>query len=183
MKTKILIFTWFVALSVPLAYMMGMHSVPMKEASVDKFLAIKNKETLVYHFLGADCGCSESVVESLLKRNPQKSYKEKIFILGKNEKWFKDLSAKGYELETESMDYYEKKFNIVAVPQLVAVKNGKIFYTGGYSAKRNPSSEDIEDQKIIKNAFANYKEKYPIFGCVNGNKNRKLTDPISLKYK
>lgn len=184
MKSQIIVFIWFLALSVPLAYMMGIHTVPMKESHSPNLVKIKSQELIVYHFLGADCGCSESVVKSFFKRSPSRQYREKIFVLGSNEAWVKELKRKGYQVESESMDYYEKKFEIVAVPQLVAVKNGKILYSGGYSAKRNPSSEDVEDKKILGDLVKTHERNaYPVFGCINGTKNRKKADPMSVKYE
>lgn len=184
MKSQLIVFIWFSLLSVPMAYMMGIHTVPMKETRSPNLVKHSGQGLMVYHFLGADCGCSENVMKSFLMRTPSRQYREKIFVLGSNEAWVSELKKMGYQVESESMDYYEKKFDIAAVPQLVAVKNGKILYSGGYSAKRNPSSEDVEDKKILGDLIkANERNTYPVFGCVNGTKNRKKADPISVKYE
>lgn len=182
MKTRVLVILWFLALSVPLIYMMGTH-VPLNQSRSKNFLQNKSERIFVYHFLGADCGCSESVMKSFLSRGPQSTEKEKVFVLGNNPSWVKNLNAKGFEVETAAMEYYENKFEIKAVPQMVVVKNGKILYSGGYSSKRNPSSLEIEDQKILSalNRQQAIEEK-PIFGCVMGQKNRNKIDPLKIKY-
>lgn len=180
---KMVIVVWVVLISVPLSYLMGMHTLTLKSSHDSKLsqLATQNKWTKL-HFLGSDCKCSETVLNELLKRGPEKENEEKVFILGKNDEWKKQLITKGYHVIEASMDEFEKTYSIKATPQLVILDDKKtILYSGGYSANRNPSS--IDDQVIVDALKGNKPQKErPIFGCVNGTLNRKNTDPLKLKY-
>lgn len=102
---------------------MGSHSLalmPSKNESI-KFLVkddLASTKWTKLHFLGADCGCSENIFKHLMARTPQKDINEKIFLIGKNDLWSKELKIKGYEVHEGKMDEFSKKYSINAVPQL-----------------------------------------------------------------
>ncbi len=179
---------WFIVLSVPLSYMMGTHSLSLKPSKSETLKSLivnknSNEKWSKLHFLGSDCACSENVYQTLLKRIPDKNINEQIFVIGKQDSWIKNLKAKGYQVQSGSMEEFEKKYSITAVPQLsIFDNNQKILYSGGYTTKRGPASA-VEDELIVKEI----KEKKgtserPIFGCINGSINRKNTDPLGIKY-
>jgi thioredoxin-related protein len=182
---KVMFVLWFLLLSIPLSLTMGMHSLSLnasKNLNLNKLAEQKNAKWTKLHFLGSDCACSEKVYSELLKRKPDTSNEERIFIIGKNEVWKTELLKKGFNVTEANMDEFEKIYSIKAVPQLVVVnENKKIIYSGGYAAHRNPAS--IEDEEIVQ-ALKGKKsvDERPIFGCVSGSVNRKNSDPFKLKY-
>lgn len=191
MKTKeyFFFYTWFLIVGIPMSYMMGAHTFPWQAShSNDLFnLRTTNSSKLdVLHFLSVDCECSKSVFQKLISREPRESENEKVFIMGKNLDWEAKLKAKNYHIETNDMDYFAKKYDVKAVPQLIIINDDKILYAGGYSSIRSPSTHEIEDEKIISESLKLKKEnsiERPIFGCVTGRAERKLIDPFHLKYK
>lgn len=190
MKNRYFFALWFVLLSIPLTYMMGSHSLSLKpskkETIKDLAVTLPGKAGGLWsklHFLGGDCGCSENVYKKLVSRRPAPDLNERIFIIGKNDQWAKNLKAQGYDVTTGSMDTFVKSYSINAVPQLSILDDQKnILYSGGYTSKRGPASA-IEEDEIYKELKEKHKSlERPIFGCVNGSLNRQYADPLKLKY-
>lgn len=188
MKTKLFFALWFALLSVPLSYMMGTHSLSLIASKNEGIKDLVNKKQAEakwskLHFLGGDCGCSENIYNSLMKRRPVQEINEQVFVIGKNDKWVKNLRAQGYDVVNGEMDVFSKKYSINAVPQLSILDERKnILYSGGYTAKRGPAAA-VEDEMIfqeLKNKHSS--QERPIFGCLNGSINRKNADPLNLKY-
>lgn len=130
MKPKIFFALWFALLSVPLSYMMGSHTLSLISSKsegiknlVDQKMAAQKWSKL--HFLGGDCGCSENIYNSLMKRKPSAEIYEQVFVIGKNDKWVNDLKAQGYNVTNGDMDIFSKKYAINAVPQLSILDNKK----------------------------------------------------------
>lgn len=188
MKQKYIFGIWFIVLSIPFSYMMGTHTLSLKSSknasikSLVKNDAVSKKWSKL-HFLGGDCGCSENIFNSLIKRSPEVDVNEQVFIIGKNEKWFMELKKQGYNVTTGAMDEFSRKYSINAVPQLSVLDEKKnILYSGGYTTKRGPAST-VEDQSIYRELKDKHKaEERPIFGCLNGTVNRNNADPLKIKY-
>ncbi len=188
MKLIILFILWFVGLSVPLSYMMGIHSlslIPSKNANIKNLILNQSaqKKWSQLHFLGADCECSKNIFNSLMNRSPLLDINEQIFVIGKNDLWIKQLKAKGYSVENGEMENFSKHFSINAVPQLsILDEKQNLLYSGGYTSKRGPAST-VEDQSILAELIKHHTtQERPIFGCLNGSVNRRIADPMSLKY-
>jgi thioredoxin-related protein len=188
MKKYSIFVLWFALLSIPLSYMMGMHSLSLNPSKKETLKSLVNSKASSnkwsqLHFLGGDCGCSENVFKSLMKRKPASDINEQVFIIGKNDQWIKSLKEKGYFVINADMDEFVKKYSINAVPQLSIFDNkNNLLYSGGYTSKRGPASI-VEDRLI----YQELKEKQetserPIFGCLNGSINRKNADPLKIKY-
>lgn len=167
---------------------MGSHSLALKPSKNDEIkLLVKDdiasSKWTKLHFLGADCGCSENIFKHLMARKPQHDINEKIFMIGKNELWSKELRMKGYEVHDGKMDEFSKKYSINAVPQLSILDEKKVvLYNGGYTTRRGPASA-VEEDSILKDLRAKHETKErPIFGCLSGSINRKNADPLNLKY-
>jgi hypothetical protein len=188
MKFHSIFIIWFIVLSIPLTYMMGTHSLSLKSSrstAIKQLVDAKkgaNKWSEL-HFLGGDCACSENVYQSLVKRLPKPEINEQVFIIGKNELWKEGLSKQGYQIQMGSMDEFEKKYSIKAVPQLTILDQDKnLLYSGGYTTKRGPASI-VEDEVIVRELKDKKKaDERPIFGCLNGSVNRKNADPMGIKY-
>lgn len=167
--------------------MMGTHSLSLKSSHSNTLKSLLTKSQTPkwskLHFLGGDCACSENIYLSLLKRGPEKDLNEKVFIIGLNMLWEKKLKEKGYIVTSGTMDYFAKNFSITAVPQLsIFDERQNLIYSGGYTSKRSPSSES-QDQQIVKELRKNHSaNERPIFGCINGIKNRNQSDPFGIKY-
>lgn len=186
MYLKIIVISWFILLSVPLSMMMGSHQLSLVSSTDTK---IKNLSTTTtdytkLHFVNPDCGCSEKVVQSLIERKSRKDVVEKVFILGKNETWFKNLSAAGYDITVGDKDEFSSLYKITAVPQLIILNSEKkILYTGGYSSRRGPASV-VEDEQILKEVQLKQKtNERLIYGCVNGSEFQSKVDLLGFKYK
>ena len=187
MKQKYIFVIWFIGLSIPFSYMMGTHSLSLNSSKNENIKSLVKSESLEkwskLHFLGGDCGCSENIFNSLMKRSSSPDINEQVFIIGKNEKWSNELIKKGYVVSMGEMDEFSKKYAINAVPQLTILDAKKnILYSGGYTSKRGPASK-VEDQEIYKDIKdKNHASERPIFGCLNGSINRKNADPLGVKY-
>lgn len=183
-KIDVLIFAiWFVAISVPIASMMANHTFSLN-ASHSKNLRqlASQKKITVLHFLGTDCDCSKNVLNHLLQREARSDVEEKVFIIGNGTNWKSSLLVKKYQVVQNDMAYFEKNYDIKAVPQLTIINGEHLLYSGGYSDDRN-NRQKIEDQKIISAIIQNKKiDERPIFGCINGRDNRVAVDPLNLKY-
>lgn len=183
-KIDIAIFAiWFLIISIPIASMMANHTFSLKASHSKNLrkLASQNKFT-VLHFLGTDCDCSKQVFNSLIHRKPRNDVEEKVYIIGKETNWKSQLSAKNYQVVQHEMEYFEKNYDIKAVPQLTIINGEKLLYSGGYTSSRGNRSQ-IEDKKIIDDTVSFKKiEERPIFGCINGKENRVAIDPFNLKY-
>ena len=186
MKKYALFTFWFVALSIPATYMMSQHSlslIPSKSSELKSLAKSSSTKWIKLHFLGSDCACSETIYQSLVKRNPSLDYDEKIFVIGKNPLWVESLKKQGFDVTQTDMESFSKKYSINAVPQLTILDGEKnILYSGGYTNKRGPAalSEEslITDELKMKHAAS----ERPIFGCITGSLNRKQSDPLNLKY-
>ena len=188
-KEYFFFYTWFFIVGIPLSYMMGSHTFPWQASHAEGLTTLVNEQPnqlTVLHFLSVDCDCSKAVFEKLISRNPRTNELEKVFIMGKNLSWEKQLRKKHYQIETNERDYFSTKLDIKAVPQLVIIKDRKILYSGGYSNVRAPASSQIEDEKIIaeiSNKKSGTSSERPIFGCLTGRVERKIYDPLKLKYE
>ena len=156
---------WFLIVSIPLTYMMGAHSLSLNSSHSKELNKLKsNQSVTLLHFLGADCACSENVYKKFLSRKPKTNQVEKIFVVGKNDDWVRNLKQIGYAVETNSMEYFEKKFEIKAVPQLTILRNNQILYSGGYSRQRGPASI-VEDELIVKEVIEKNKVEGTLARC------------------
>lgn len=186
MWKNIIFAAWFIALGVPLTMTMGGHFLSLNPSKKDELrtLSTTKSDWTIMHFVNPDCGCSERVVGSLLKR-PAKTdgVSERVYVLGRNDAWVRDLSQRGYDVIEGKMDHFAEKYAINAVPQLVILSAEHVIrYSGGYTSKRGPASV-VEDEDIFRSvkASANTTER-PIFGCVNGKTNQKRADFVGAKY-
>lgn len=185
MKKYGLFLFWFVSLSIPATYMMGTHSLSLNSSKSNQLKSLATSQTTwtKLHFLGADCGCSEDVFNSLKGRKPAMDIKEKIYVIGKNDLWVTTLRNQGFDVVSAEMDTFTKDYSINAVPQLTIIDDKKnILYSGGYTNKRGPASsiEDVQITKELKEK--NHSPERPIFGCITGSINRMKSDPLKIKY-
>jgi thioredoxin-related protein len=183
LKYKVIFIIWFLIISLPMISMMGNHFIVLRASKSESLLKLsEHNKYLILHFLGSDCACSESVYKKLALRSPLINRNEKIFIVGKNQKWESTLKKKGFNVETHPMDYFDNRYEIKAVPQLVIFDKGKLAYSGGYTSSRS-SKTDVDDEKIISEVLdKKLINERPIFGCISGSVNRKNVDPLNLKY-
>jgi hypothetical protein len=188
MKFYLLFALWFVGLSIPAIYLAGTHTfslLPSSEKNLNSLLPEKKSQQMqVLHFLGVDCDCSKNVFSSLLKRSPDQTLIERVYLIGEEKNWEKQLRLKGYDVVVGNKEVFSTRFDIQAVPQLSVFNiDGRLIYNGGYTSKRGPSSI-VEDQTIIAGLKKNEHEikQRPIFGCLNGTKLQKSADPLGLKY-
>ena len=88
-----------------------------------------NRQT-IYHFVAADCRCSERLMLHLLDRKPREDAQETIVYFGGRRPIHQDLEAAGYELRFETSPAAS---GIEAAPWLlVRDSGGNVSYSGGY---------------------------------------------------
>jgi hypothetical protein len=181
--TGVLLFPHYVALPEPtpqrLRYLVQTASANLVPAS-QPFPHSKNSDevnthlssTFALHVLALDCGCSQTVLTQIDLENVLEGDIEAALV------------KKNYEVKVlENMDNV-KEYGVEAVPMfLVADHFGKIYYQGGYTARKN--RPPLVDQNIL-NAIASdstVPSSMPLFGCAVGQKLRQALDPLGLKNR
>ncbi|MBY0415000.1 MAG: hypothetical protein K2Q18_12595 [Bdellovibrionales bacterium] len=175
---------WFLAVAIPIGYLMGFHQAFSNTTKANRLAEVVKDQRIVLHLIGADCLCSDKLANHLIKRLPLKNISEKIIVVGDNPGLEKKLAVAGFEVEKMSADLAFTRYSIKALPQMIIFDSHKPVYSGGYSAKRSPASEeDYDDLRIIDQFFkGTFSESRPIFGCANGAMLRSKIDPLKMKY-
>ena len=187
MKMKLLSIVWMLSLTCVLASMHTWHSLSFKAPKPNEVLSFlkPNTDLNAIHFISEGCSCSIHLINHLLERGPHQKISEKVIILGNLKKRAKELSMKGYLVDSISyQDAYENEY-FSATPLLVVYdKNKSIEYMGGYTENTITPLSKIYDLEIYKTALTDSKKKtYPIKGCANSKNIQQLIDPFGLKYR
>lgn len=187
MKKQFALLTiWFCAISVPMMYLMGLHSFAFKSQTLAKIAMApeikKNSKWKMVHILSSKCACSKRVGIYLSKRSPLPNVNEVIYILDDQEVLSeRKLKEAGFKVVRMNGNLALEKYDIDAAPQLVILDEElRIKYSGGYNDSREMKYEDLKILASLKNnqTFA----PHPVFGCANGKRTAELVDPWGLKY-
>ncbi len=137
-----------------------------------------------FHFLYADCPCSQRVLDHLLERDCVPNANETIVLIAKSGQDSKCLVTpkRGFELEVVTPEALMRKYRIESAPLLVVVNHkSRIVYSGGYTSRKQ--GPDIQDEAIIAGlSTGSEPEQLPVFGCAVSAELQQLLDPLRLKY-
>ena len=187
MKKQAFVFAvWFVAVSIPMMYLMGFHTFAFTNKPLEKLTSApeihKGPEWQLIHILSSRCACSKKVARHLLERGLFSGTREIVYILDDEEVLSESkLKEVGFQVVRLNGDQAYEKYDINAAPQLVVLnKDLQVQYSGGYKDSR---VETYDDEKIL-NALKNNETfaSHPIFGCANGTRTAELIDPWGVKY-
>lgn len=177
----VFILSWIIGSTYTVAHIHGIHLIEFDNAKVNKTLKLKIETPWgLTHILAEECGCSETVLEYLVKRGPQKNVSESVILLGQSLKYKDLLSKKGFKIiDGKYLDGY-----VDGVPMLVIHnKSGEVKYSGGYTKGMVTPISKILDLKILEQVKNNINSKdLVVMGCAISKELQKEIDPLGLKY-
>jgi hypothetical protein len=137
------------------------------------------------HILSGSCGCSQTVMQHLLKRHLFAGLDERILVVDSGEAYLPGsdallakLSQQGFPITHIAAKDIPDQVGLRGVPILViASSENKISYMGGYG------SHGDQDAEILQQVQSGQKPKVlPVLGCAVGERARREADPLQLKY-
>lgn len=139
----------------------------------------------VLHVLSGSCGCSQKVMQHLLKRHPFYGMAEQVLIIDGDEPYLPESNAllaqlrqKGFPVTHIAAKNIPQSTGLYGVPLLVvALPDSKIAYMGGYG---NRGDQDGEILQQIRSGQA--PRPLAVRGCAIGARLRRTADPFHLKY-
>jgi len=139
------------------------------------------RDTVVAHFLGAECGCSRDVVRSLARRAPIADAHEHVFVVGSARETRALLAGRGYLVDELDADTAARRFDLEAVPVLVvALPDGGVRYVGGYTARKRDG--EIRTTSIVAQVLAGETpDALPVLGCAVSQRLRQQLDPLGVR--
>ncbi len=181
---------WFVAVSVPLTFMMAGHTLPLPTLPGSQSASSSNSTPAngrwqAVHILVAGCPCSGSVVKYLIERGARKELNEQVWLVGGTAaEWESGLVKSGFLVEHHDAEQVALQLGIQGGPWLRLISpTGAVAYSGGYSPQRPGRSTDICDLALWHAAARGETVKpYPAFGCAASSWLRRTIDPMGIKY-
>ena len=186
--TRLFLAGWFVAISLPAMAWMAAHYVPLPpppvKASTKPLPAASGSAWRVVHVLAADCGCSASVAEHLVRRQADATAVEEVWLVGGNSAWQQKLTAAGFIVEPTTSADLETLHGLQGAPWLlIHDATGALRYSGGYAETTPRRGAALADRSLLARLQAGETpEPLPAFGCATGRSLRSALDPIGLKY-
>jgi hypothetical protein len=135
------------------------------------------------HVLGAECGCSLRVLESLLSHPSHPNIRETIFWVsatGTDHGAQARAAALGYGFEVMQPHEATARTGLRAGPFLLLMDGSSVaLYGGGYSER--PRGPLYRDREILQLAMAGKKSAaLPVFGCAFDDAFRRAVNPLNL---
>lgn len=182
---KSLLVIWGLAVVAVTADLSAGHLIALPAPSANADMA----QASARHVLAEGCGCSERVIEHLLKRRASNTFVE-VIVLIKDSTEPDDTArealstraiAAGYGFELVDAATASLRYGATAAPALIAYdRDGKRRYSGGYTDRKR--SEPIRDLEILADvAQGRERSPLPIFGCAVAAALRSRVDPLSLR--
>jgi len=139
------------------------------------------RDTVVAHFLGAECGCSRDVVRSLARRRPIAGAQERVFVVGEAREARALLAGRGYAIEELDERSATRRFDVESVPLLVvATPSDGVRYVGGYTARKRDG--EILTTSIVAQVLAGESpDSLPVLGCAVSRRLRQQLDPLGVR--
>lgn len=171
---------WFVALSIPSAYLMAKHMVALPTANPQP---AEEGGWRAWHVVSVDCPCSRSVTEELLSRQPLEGWTECVTLLGTDEKLAEALLNAGYVVQTGDTEAQVAEAGIQGAPWLVAfAPTGEVKYSGGYADLRPGPGVTLSDALILTSVRqGETPASKPAYGCATSRVWQERLDPLRLK--
>lgn len=171
-----------VPVSVFLSVALGAHYAPFR---ITPLTGLPTGPGLsVHHFLSYRCTCSKNLLSHLKTRGALHDTEEVVHLIDPPAEIVKDLTARGYRVETLSEQKALDAYHLAALPQLVVVRDGRTLYQGGYAYDQQ-HSRAYEDERIIAAVSRSNDpgRAFPVYGCANGTLNQARVDVLNLKYE
>jgi hypothetical protein len=137
------------------------------------------------HIISGSCGCSQTVMQHLLKRHLFAGLDEQILVVDSGEAYLPGsvallakLSQQGFPVTHIAAKDIPEQVGLRGVPILViASSENKISYMGGYGSRGD------QDAEILQQVRSGQTPKVlPVLGCAVGERVRREADPFALKY-
>lgn len=186
-----LLVVWLVSLGLIIASLMTGHWVVLPHPSVGDVLQpgpeAPSRHTenglTAFHFLYADCPCSQRILRHVIDRETVPGISERIVLVGSDPIIEQRAKSRGYECESISADILQSRYGVQAAPLLVVTgASGAIVYSGGYTArKQGYQIRDVETLTAL--VSGDRPSSLPVYGCAVSQELQSLIDPFRLKYK
>ena len=199
MFSTAVVFTWALAVIVPLSLLMVSHAVPLPAPSRPQSSVDLQSTTLatldsaragrkvgngwkVVHILVAGCPCSSFTASSLATRKPSPECLETVIVVGGNSDWEQSLIQSGFEVQHKDSEQLAKDTGIEGGPWLLLISpESKIVYSGGYATQRPRPGIILEDLNILHAAFSGGTlPNYPAYGCASTPLLQGQLDPLGV---
>lgn len=154
-------------------------------AILELALPASNNHLRALHLLSSGCGCSQRVMQHLVKRRPRASMTEQVIVfeaggpaLAGTTELVSALASEGFKVQRLPISAIPTKAELRGVPLLIVVSpDGSILYMGGYGAAYD------QDQTILARV-QNHQQALPFetVGCAIGRRVQHAADPFHLKY-
>ena len=137
------------------------------------------------HILSGSCGCSQRVMQHLLRRRPFNGVAEEIVVvdgdapyLSGSSELLAGLAGEGFSVSHVAAKDLPQETGLHGVPLLVfASPVNKIAYVGGYGSSEDRDGEILEQVRSGQTPTA-----LAVLGCAIGKGLRRNADPFHLKY-
>ena len=187
---------WGGALTIGCTIMMARHTIPLPapELSDDRIaqaLSMHRERAssgwMMTHVLLSTCPCSQRITTHLLERGPGQGVEEHIVWIVEDAEvaerawaggFVERAGARGFHIHVVEHEQLRERYHIEAAPLLlIQDKNEKLFYSGGYTSRKQGLL--IEDQEIFEGIRARHgpHEALPLFGCAASRELRETIDP------
>lgn len=140
---------------------------------------------LAWYVLGADCGCSATVADDLVRRGPQQGCREKIWLVGDAPALEPRLRAAGFDVAVIAAEELARTHRIQGAPWLALFgADGHPAYSGGYAQVRPGSVGFVDSSAALMAAVARGEDPAPLpaYGCATSDALRTRLDPLGLRF-
>jgi hypothetical protein len=135
------------------------------------------------HVLAERCGCSNNVMQHLVRRGAVEGVRERIL-------WVSteggapppaSMATRGFTVEVISPAMLAERLGVIGAPTLiVGGPDGVVKYVGGYSRqKQSPVVVDVDVHARLRRGET--VEPLPVLGCAIDKKTARRMDPLGLR--
>lgn len=174
---------WFALISLFGAWAIAQHALPLPAAQPADQAG--GPGLLAWYVLGADCGCSATVADDLVRRGPQSGWREKVWLVGDAPALGPRLRAAGFDVAVIAPEELARTHRIQGAPWLALFgPDGHPAYSGGYAQVRPGSAGFVDSSAVLMAAVARgeHPTALPAYGCATSDALRARLDPLGLRF-
>ena len=174
---------WFAVTSVFCAWTVAQHLIPLPAARPGE--QAPANAPLAWYVLGSDCGCSASVADDLVKRGPQRTWREQVWLVGDEPEIEARLRQAGFTVDRIAPEELARTHRIHGAPWLALFdSSGQLAYSGGYARIRPglPGAFNVSADLMTAVAAGQPVESLPAYGCATSEALRDRLDPLHLRF-
>ena len=180
---------WFVAMSAVAASMLARHVIPLPAPVHDGRLSTALEvmrgpddagRWMAVHVLYTDCRCSRQVGEHLSITKRPSDLAEIVLLVGEDPAFAGRLRSNGFVVTAVDAHTLSTAYGLEAAPLLLVVDpEGKIRYSGGYTArKQGPEPRDLQIIDSVRGGAQD--PPLPVYGCATSRQLQKTLNPLEL---